>query len=152
MKRSKATHTVAPDAGYTLLELLVVIGILGLLMAFAAPRVLGYFERSKTRAAEIQVATLAAALDLYRLDVGSYPTAAQGLKALIEKPADLSAWHGPYITRDDGIVDPWERPYLYAPPGKDTRLSIRSLGADGKEGGVDEDADVSNAHRVSAAN
>lgn len=146
MRRSNREWVPAQDGGYTLLELLVVIGILGLLMAFAAPKVLGYFQRSKTRAAEIQIATLGAALDLYRLDVGSYPTQAEGLKALIERPAKLAAWHGPYLTRDDGIVDPWERPYLYAPPGQDKRVSIRSLGADGKEGGEDEDADVSNAH------
>lgn len=134
------------EAGYTLLELLVVIAILGLLVAFAAPRVIGYFERSKTKAAEIQIATLSAALDLYRLDVGSYPTKAQGLKALIEKPADASAWHGPYLNRSDGVIDPWDRPYLYTSPSEGGALSIQSLGADGKTGGDGEDADISNHH------
>jgi general secretion pathway protein G len=145
-KRTKRRHAAhKAEQGYTLLELLVVIGVLGLLVAFAAPRVIGYFERSKAKAAEIQIATLAAALDLYRLDVGDYPSEAHGLKALVEKPADQSAWRGPYITRRDGIIDPWERPYLYAPAAQGKTLSIRSLGADGKEGGEGDDADIANA-------
>ena len=145
-QRKRRHAARSSELGYTLLELLVVIAILALIVAFAAPRVIGYFERSKTKAAEIQISTLAAALDLYRLDVGSYPTQEQGLKALVEKPADQPAWHGPYLTRSDGIIDPWDHPYLYVPPGRTAQVSIRSLGADGKEGGEGEDADIGNAH------
>lgn len=134
------------DAGYTLLELLVVIAILGLIVAFAAPRVIGYFESSKSKAAQIQVSTLAAALDLYRLDMGSYPTQEQGLSALIEPPSGQPKWHGPYLTRSDGIIDPWDRPYIYVAPTKGAPLAIRSLGADGKEGGDGDDADVTSVH------
>jgi general secretion pathway protein G len=134
------------DAGYTLLELLVVLAILGLIIGIAAPQVIGYFGHSKSKAAEIQISNIAAALELYHLDTESYPTSEQGLKALIEKPADARKWAGPYLTRDDGIIDPWGHPYLYQPPAGDGRILIRSLGADGKPGGIDDDRDLSNQH------
>jgi general secretion pathway protein G len=134
------------DAGYTLLELLVVLAILGLIVAIAAPKVIGYLERSKTRAAEIQISQISGALDLYRLDAGSYPTAEQGLSALIKRPAHVRRWHGPYLNRDDGIIDPWDRPYLYTPPAGDHGPVVYSYGADGKPGGSDQDEDVSSAH------
>jgi general secretion pathway protein G len=134
------------EAGYTLLELLVVIAILGLIVALAAPQVVGYFGRSKTKAAEIQISSLQSALELYRLDVGTYPTADQGLKALIAAPSGVKDWHGPYLSRDDGIIDPWGRAYLYAPPAPNGRVTIKSLGADGKVGGTGDDEDLTNIH------
>jgi general secretion pathway protein G len=134
------------DAGYTLLELLIVLAILGVIAAFAAPRVIGYFERSKTHAAEIQIANISAALDLYRLDTGAYPTADEGLQALIVKPAQTSHWHGPYLTRNDGIIDPWGRPYIYKPSPDGGPPVIMSYGADGKPGGTDQDQDITSAH------
>ena len=134
------------DAGYTLLELLVVLGILGLIVAFAAPKVIGYLERSKTRAAEIEISNISAALDLYRLDNGSYPTADEGLKALVEKPTNARRWHGPYLNRTDGIIDPWGRPFLYTPPTEGNAPVVYSYGADGKPGGTGEDQDVTSSH------
>ena len=134
------------ESGYTLLELLVVIAILALIVAFAAPRVVGLFSRSKTKAAEIQISNITAALDIYRMDNRKYPTADQGLRALISQPTGTPNWHGPYLTRRDGILDPWGRPYLYQPPAGDGAPIVMSLGADGKPGGTGEDQDVTSDH------
>jgi general secretion pathway protein G len=128
--------------GYSLLELLVVLAILGLIIAIAAPRVIGYFEASKGKAAKIQIANIVSALDLYKLSNGGYPTEAQGLKALVERPQGLATWDGPYLTRGDGINDPWGKPYIYKSPGTHGAVDIMTLGADGKEGGTGEDADL----------
>jgi general secretion pathway protein G len=145
-KFTNARHKPTGDAGYTLLELLVVLAILGLIVGLVAPKVIGYFERSKTKAAEIQVANLMGILDLYRLDTGHYPSGDVGLKALIVKPDHVRNWHGPYIDRADGIVDPWGRPYMYKPPAAGSPAVITSYGADGKPGGTDEDQDVTSTH------
>ncbi len=134
------------EQGYTLIELLVVLAILSLIVAFAAPKVIGYFERSKTQAAAIEISTLMSSLDLYRLDTGHYPTADQGLKALIVKPEQVHNWHGPYLDRTDGIIDPWGRVFLYTPPHDGKAAVIMSYGADGKPGGTDEDQDVTSVH------
>lgn len=138
--------TVSLTSGFTLLELLIVLAILGLLAAIAAPRVMGYLERSKSQAAQLEVNNLAAALDLYRLDVGSYPGAADGLAALVRKPAHAKRWHGPYLNRTDSIIDPWGRPYIYSPSAGGLPPTILSLGADGKAGGVEEDEDIASPH------
>lgn len=128
--------------GYSLLELLVVLAILSLIIAIAAPRVIGYFEASKAKTAKIQIANIAAALDLYRLGTGNYPSEQQGLRALISRPDGATSWSGPYLTNAEGIVDPWGRPYIYKVPGTHGQFDVSSLGADGKEGGSDEDADI----------
>ena len=130
------------ESGYSLLELLVVLAILGLIIAIAAPRAIGYFEASKAKTAKIQISNLNAALDIYYLAAGSYPTESQGLKALVERPDGVLGWAGPYLNRADGIVDPWGKPYLYKQPGAHGKLDIWTLGADGKEGGADEDRDI----------
>lgn len=143
---TKKPSLLSSDDGYTLLELLVVLAILGLIVAFAAPRVIGYFERSKTHAAEIQIANISAALDLYRMDIGSYPSADDGLEALLVKPAHVRHWRGPYLTRSDGIIDPWGRPYLYTPPSGDGEPVVMTYGADGKPGGTEQNQDVSSVH------
>ncbi|PWR25355.1 type II secretion system major pseudopilin GspG [Zavarzinia aquatilis] len=142
MTTEKRYRVATGEDGYTLIELLVVLAILGLLVAIAVPRVVGYLEGSKVKTAEIQLAQIDAALDLYRLDLGDFPGEAQGLKALIEKPDGARVWNGPYLNRADGIIDPWSRPYLYkrAAGAKDYRLY--SLGADGAEGGEGEAADI----------
>lgn len=134
------------DEGYTLLELMVVILILALIVAIAAPKVIGYFGRSKTHAAEIQIANIVSSLSLYRLDVGKFPTEDQGPKALVERPADVKNWDGPYLTRRDGIIDPWSNPYIYKLSTTDGHVIVMSYGADGKPGGVGEDADVTSEH------
>jgi general secretion pathway protein G len=130
------------DAGYSLLELLVVLAILGLLVAIAAPRVIGYLESSKVRTAQIQMAEVATALDIYRLDTGDYPSESQGLHALLTQPGQIEGWHGPYLTRAGGIVDPWGHPYIYKRPEGAATYQLSSLGADGQEGGEDDDADI----------
>jgi general secretion pathway protein G len=138
----KRTNRLGTQRGYSLLELLVVLAILSLIIAFAAPSMIGYFEASKAKAAKVQIANIATALDLYYLANGGYPTEQQGLKALIEKPEGVTTWDGPYLNRADGLIDPWGRPYLYKLPGVHGKFDVSSLGADGKEGGASEDADL----------
>lgn len=133
-------------AGFTLLELVVVIIVLGLLAAIVAPQILGRVSDARTTAAQTQVELFGTALDNYRLDNGSYPTTEQGLAALREKPtrAPVPAnWRGPYL-RKDVPLDPWGTPYIYRSPGERnvTAYDLMSLGRDGKAGGEGEDKDV----------
>ncbi len=130
------------EAGFTLIELLVVLVILGLLAAFAAPQVLKYLGRAKTDAAKAQVQNIAGILDLYRLEVGSYPSQQDGLDALLEEPADAPRWNGPYVKRRDALVDPWGQLYVYRFPGDHGAYDLYTLGADRGEGGEGEDQDV----------
>jgi general secretion pathway protein G len=135
-------RAAAGAQGFTLIELLVVLVILGLLAAFAAPQVLNYLGRAKTDAAKAQVQNIASILDLYRLEVGSYPSQQDGLEALLEEPADVPRWNGPYVKRSDALTDPWGRMYVYRFPGEHGAYDLYSLGADGGEGGEGEDQDV----------
>lgn len=141
-RATRAARRARAEAGYTLIELLVVLAILGLLVAIAVPRVVGYLEGSKVKTAEIQLAQIDAALDLYRLDLGDFPSEEQGLKALIERPDGTRVWNGPYLNRADGIIDPWGRPYRYERAADARAYLLMSFGADGKEGGEGEDVDV----------
>ena len=133
---------VGAEAGFTLIELLVVLVILGLLAAFAAPQVLKYLGRAKTDAAKAQVQNIAGILDLYRLDVGSYPSQQDGLEALLDEPADAPRWNGPYVKRRDALIDPWGQLYVYRFPGDHGPYDLYTLGADRGEGGDGEDQDV----------
>jgi general secretion pathway protein G len=142
LARKRKAMARAGERGYSLLELLVVLAILGVIIAIAAPRVIGYFDASKAKAAQIQIANIAAALDLYYLANGAYPSEQLGLKALVERPESVQSWDGPYLNRADGIIDPWERPYLYKQPGTHGKFDVSTLGADGKEGGEDENRDL----------
>ena len=130
--------------GYTLVELLVVLAILGLLVAIAAPRLIKYLGSAKVDTAKIQVERLAGVLDLYHLDVGSYPTDRDGLAALMERPPQAAVWNGPYLKNRDSLTDPWGRPYVYRFPGQHGAYDLYSLGADGKEGGDGNDRDITN--------
>ena len=130
--------------GYTLVELLVVLAILGLLVALAAPRVIKYLGSAKSDTAKIQIEKLAGVLDLYRLELGRYPTDEEGLVALVEKPAQADGWNGPYLKNRDALTDPWGKPYVYKSPGDHGEYDLYTLGADGKEGGEGEDKDVAN--------
>ncbi len=130
------------DAGFTLVELLVVLIILGLIAAFAAPQVLKYLGGAKTDSAQIQVERLSGVLDLYRLDVGSYPSEQDGLEVLVEAPTDDEGWNGPYLKRANALTDPWGRPYVYRFPGEHGEYDLFSLGSDGQEGGDGESQDV----------
>lgn len=130
--------------GYTLVELLVVLAILGLLVALAAPRVIKYLGSAKTDTARIQIEKLGGVLDLYRLEIGRYPTEQEGLESLVERPPQLGAWNGPYLKNRDALTDPWGKPYGYRSPGEHGDYDLYTLGADGKEGGEGEDQDVAN--------
>ena len=130
------------QAGFTLIELLVVLVILGLLAAFAAPQVLNYLGRAKTDAARAQVQNIASILDLYRLEVGNYPSQQDGLDALLEQPPDAARWNGPYVKRRDALTDPWGEIYEYRFPGEHGAYDLYTLGADRSEGGEGEDRDV----------
>jgi general secretion pathway protein G len=132
------------EAGFTLVELLVVLGILSLLAAFAAPTVLGYLGRARTEAARTQIAALSNALDQYAVDIGSYPTTDQGLKALMQAPAGATRWSGPYLRRAEGLVDPWGKPYVYTRTAPTGPFQILTLGSDQARGGTGEAQDVSN--------
>jgi general secretion pathway protein G len=132
------------ERGYTLVELLVVLAILGLLVAIAAPRLIKYLGVAKVDTARIQVEKLGGVLDLYHLDVGAYPTDQEGLAALVERPARADVWNGPYLKNRDSLTDPWGRPYVYRFPGQHGEYDLYSLGADGKEGGDGEDRDIKN--------
>jgi general secretion pathway protein G len=132
----------ALSRGFTLIELLVVLAILGLLVGLIGPRVMSALSSSKTKTARIQVSQLGGALDMYRLDVGRYPTTEQGLEALVEKPADVQNWNGPYLKKAKVPKDPWTFDYHYRCPGEHGPYDLWSLGADNREGGTGEDQDV----------
>lgn len=138
--------TRAGEGGFTLVELLVVIAILGLLISLVAPAMIRQLGNAKHKIAEQSVERLEGILDLYRIDVGSYPTTQQGLDALIKRPAGVTGWNGPYVKHDDDIRDPWGHTFEYRNPSPRAghTFDITSLGADGKPGGDGEDADIVN--------
>jgi len=130
--------------GFTLVELLVVLAILGLLMGLVGPQVLKRLGGAKTDTAALQIKDLEQSLELYKLDVGRYPTTDQGLRALVQQPAGVVGWNGPYLKKPDIPLDPWNKEYQYKYPGAQGELDIFSLGQDGVPGGEGEDADVGN--------
>ncbi|MEM1190639.1 MAG: type II secretion system major pseudopilin GspG [Pseudomonadota bacterium] len=130
-------------AGFTLMELLVVLAILGLLMSLVGPQVLNQFGRAKTQTALVQIKDLEQALEMYKLDVGRYPSTAQGLVALVQKPGDAAGWNGPYL-KGNLPQDPWKRDYNYKFPGERAEVDIFTLGQNGAPGGDGEDTDVGN--------
>ena len=133
-------------SGFTLIELLVVLAILGLLIGFVAPAMIRQLGSAKHKIAEQSVERLAGILDLYRLDVGNYPTTEQGLAGLNAAPNGVGGWDGPYVKEADGIKDPWGHVFEYRSPSQRAghAFDIVSLGADGKSGGTGEDADIIN--------
>jgi general secretion pathway protein G len=129
--------------GFTLLELLVVMVIIGLLASYVAPRYFDQVGKSEVKATRAQLDAFEKSLGAYRLDVGHYPTSGQGLKALVERPADEPKWSGPYLSKNVP-VDPWGRPYIYRSPGDGSHdFELMSLGKDGQPGGNGLDADIS---------
>jgi general secretion pathway protein G len=134
------------ERGFTLVELLVVLAILGLLIALVAPALIHQLGSAKHKIAEQSIERLSGILDLYRLDVGSYPTTSQGLGALSQNTGNVAGWNGPYVKDSSGINDPWGRPYVYKSPSDRPghAFDIISLGADGRQGGDGEDADIIN--------
>jgi len=138
---TKARHR-PDDGGFTLLELLVVLAIIGLLAAIIAPQVLKYLGGARTQTAKVQIQNVVSALELYRLDVGQYPTQEQGLNAVLVAPPNTPGWSGPYLTRPSALTDPWGQPYLYRNPGQHGEIDVYSLGSDKAPGGTGEAADV----------
>jgi general secretion pathway protein G len=132
------------EDGFTLLELLVVLAILGLLAAIVGPQVIRYLGSSKTQTASVQVKNVAAALELFRLDAGRYPTPQEGLGALIKSPASVPIWNGPYLPQATALVDPWGNGYLFRVPGEHGEIDVFSLGSDKAAGGAGEAKDVGN--------
>ena len=129
--------------GFTLIELLVVLAILTLLAGLVGPRVLNQLGGAKSKTAGVQIADLDKSLELFKLDVGRYPTTEEGLEALVKRPGTVNGWTGPYLK--GGVpADPWGNPYRYANPGPNGGIEILSLGADGAPGGDGENADVRN--------
>jgi general secretion pathway protein G len=129
--------------GFTLLELLVVMVIIGLLAAYVGPRFFSQIGKSEVKAARAQIDALEKALDQYRLDVGHYPSTEQGLPALMAQPAGEQKWAGPYLKKALPN-DPWGRPYIYRQPGEHGELDLLSYGKDGQPGGTGEAADINN--------
>ena len=129
--------------GFTLLELLVVMVIIGLLAGYVAPKYMSQVGKSEVKAAKAQIDALEKSLDQYRLDTGHYPSQQQGLSALVSKPADEPKWDGPYLKKDIPL-DPWGRPYIFKMPGDHSEFDLLSLGKDGQSGGSGENADIGN--------
>lgn len=130
------------EHGFTLVEILVVITIIGLIMALVGPRVLNYLTESKSKAARIQIESFGSALDLFFLDAGRYPTTSEGLGALVQRPGSLTGWNGPYVKGGAIPMDPWGKAYVYRSPGQHGPYDIISHGADGQEGGTGPASDI----------
>src|SRR3954462_3787481 len=143
-RRQAARHG---EQGFTLVEILVVITIIGLIMGLVGPRVLNYLSEARTKAARIQIESFASALDLFFLDTGRYPNTSEGLTALVRRPGAINAWNGPYLKGGQVPPDPWGNPYLYRSPGQHGTYDILSYGSDGTEGGTGAAQDITSWQR-----
>lgn len=130
--------------GFSLIELIVVLVILGLLAAVVAPRVWDKLAKGKEQIAKIQIKDLEGALQLFAFDVGRYPSTAEGLESLVRNPGNLESWRGPYLSKNQVPLDPWGKPYMYRSPGQHGDFDLYSYGPDGSEGGTGENADIAN--------
>lgn len=139
----KRDFSAPRGGGFTLIEIIIVITIIGLIVAWAGNRIFGQQDQAQARIAKAKVAGLGTQLELYKLDTGKYPSTADGLKALLQAPSGVSNWNGPYVKNADELKDPWKNDYLYRSPGEQNRpFEITSLGADGKEGGEGPNRDI----------
>jgi len=130
MNINTAQDATRQDAGFTLVELLVVLAILGMLAAIATPQVLKYLGRAKTDTSQLEVKNLSTALDLFLVDVGRYPSQQEGLAALVTNPSGVTAWRGPYLKAPQVPLDPWGHTYQYRVPGQHGDFDLYSLGPD----------------------
>lgn len=131
--------------GFTLIEMLVVLVIIGLIMGLVGPRVLNYLSEARVKAAKLQIEAFSSSLDLFYLDTGRYPTSSEGLTALARRPGNLQGWNGPYLKSGAVPADPWTHDYVYRSPADNSPYEIISLGSDGREGGVGNAADISSS-------
>jgi general secretion pathway protein G len=138
------------ESGFTLVEMLVVIAIIGLVMGLVGPRVLNSLGEAKVKAAKLQIESFGSALDLFYLDAGRYPSASEGLAALAQRPGNAPVWNGPYLKNASVPADPWGHAYVYRVPGEKGPYEIVSLGSDGQEGGTGTAADLSNGETLAA--
>ena len=136
------TVVAAARAGFRLVEMLVVLVIIGLIMGLVGPRVLNYLTDAREKTARLQIESFSNALDLFYIDAGRYPTSAEGLAALAQRPPGVDTWNGPYLRDRSVPADPWGNPYVYRSPGQHGNYDIVSLGADGRDGGEGSNADV----------
>lgn len=143
LKLSRPRHLLLRgSAGFTLIEMLVVLVIIGLIMGLVGPRVLTYLTDARVKATKLQIEALSSALDLYYLDTGRYPSSSEGLSALVRRPSNADAWNGPYLKGGAVPADPWKNDYIYRAPGDNAPFEIVSLGSDGREGGSGSAADI----------
>lgn len=142
LKRLRSQRCRPADAGFTLLELLVVLGILALLATIGYPQVLRYLGAARTETAKTQISAIATSLELYALDNGGFPPQQAGLNALVQPPSGARRWKGPYLKRAEGLIDPWGHPYQYRVPGRSSPFELVTLGRDNAPGGDGEDQDV----------
>ena len=130
------------EQGFTLLELLVVLAIMGMLAAIIAPQVIKYLGTSRTQTAKVQIQNVMQGLELFRIDVGRYPTQQEGLIALVNPTPSAPNWNGPYLKKESALSDPWGNPYFYQIPGQHGEVDVYSLGQDKAPGGTGEAQDV----------
>lgn len=142
MKKIKMNSRKNAELGFTLLEMLVVLGIIAMLAGLVGPQVMKQLGGAKTKTAKVQIEDLSATLDMYHLDMGKYPTTEQGLQALVERPDDAKRWNGPYLSKNKVPQDPWGSDYKFESPGQKGKFDLYTFGADGTEGGDGEDQDV----------
>ena len=137
------TSSARSSRGFSLLELLVVLLLLGAFAGIFAPKIFGQAEKAKQKAAKLEIDQIGQALDLYKLEIGRYPTSQEGLQSLMVAPAGVSNWNGPYLKRNVVPKDPWSNEYKFVSPGDQNRpYDIISLGSDGKEGGDGDAKDI----------
>jgi general secretion pathway protein G len=144
--RAFCVRSATDQAGFTLVEMLVVLTIIALILGLVGPRVLNYLSESRVKTAKLQIESFGSSLDLFYLDNGRYPTTSEGLNALVQRPTGIEVWNGPYIKGAKVPSDPWGHPYQYRSPveNENAPYEVVSYGSDGREGGTGTAADISN--------
>ncbi|WP_312165810.1 type II secretion system major pseudopilin GspG [Phenylobacterium sp.] len=130
------------EDGYTLTEMLVVIAIIALIAAVLTPQLIGQMSRARAKTAQLQLETVASSVELFRSDVGRYPTETEGLRALLADPGGVEGWLGPYLKDEKNLNDPWSRPIIYRYNAENLTFYVETRGRDGKEGGGGADGDI----------